>query len=343
MMKYGFNPLILSISLVFTFSGPLQGQDSSSDQLARTVVLDPVVIRASRYDFNIAGFIRRIENDTSFYKAFKTLRILGYTARNQILVYNKKGKVTASLQSITREIEENGCRHMVVLKQKTTGNFYTRNGNYRYFTAQMYGSLFLPRDTVCGEDNLVNGGINDDHVNDFRVEKHVRQLKILIFNPGKRVPGIPVVGRRVAIFDKEIIPRYNFSISKKDYRGTPCWLFTAIAKPEYKDKAVILNLKTYYDTTHFHILYRSYTLAFKSWLFDFHVHMEVSLTQFRGYQVPDEIRYQGNWGIPIGKREKVDFTLKMDDFKTGVDSVSDSQRTSYIPAIYPLKQVTCKI
>ena len=292
-------------------------QDSSTNYLTRTVQLDEVVIRASRYDFDVEGFIKRVENDTSFYKAFKTLEILGFTASHEIRVFGPKGRIRASLEGTTEQVVQGGCRHNVFLDKKVTGDFYRRNGKYRYYTASMYGALFLSPDTICGGNNLVQGGNGDIGTGGLSLEKHIRQLEILVFDPGKPVPGIPLVGREVAIFNPSIEPRYDFSIRSGDYEGTPCWIFSARCKPGMEHKVVIKNLVTYFDTADYRILYRQYALFYSNWLFDFDVNMEVRMTRFEGQTVPKEILYQGNWGVPINKRERVHFDVKLSGFNKG--------------------------
>src|ERR687889_924889 len=77
-------------------------QEGSTDVEAvrRMVNLSEVVVRS---DLNVPKFLQYIKNDTTFYKAFRNLRILGFTALNDIRMFNKKGTVVASLQSKTRQ------------------------------------------------------------------------------------------------------------------------------------------------------------------------------------------------------------------------------------------------
>jgi hypothetical protein len=46
---------------------------------------------------------------------------------------------------------------MEVLEQTHSGDIFDKNGNYNYYTAQMYAGLFFTKDSVCGEDNIVKG------------------------------------------------------------------------------------------------------------------------------------------------------------------------------------------
>ena len=299
--------------VIFLFiSIRLYGQDSN--YIARSIQLDEVVINAVKGGFDINSFIKRVEDDTTFYKAFKTLRIIGYTASNDIKIFDKKGNTEASLKSITRQIRKNGCRSMEVLKENTTGNFYTKKKRYNYYTAELYAHLFFSDGVVCGEDNIVNGGKADTPDNNSTIEKHKEQLKKLIFNPGQPISGVPVVGKKVAIFDNEIAPLYNFSITSADYAGVPCYVFSAKAKPDHKKDVVIDSLVTYFSKSNFEIVERSYALSYKTWVFDFDVQMDVQMTKFNNQLIPSLITYHGVWNIPFHKRERADFTASFYDF-----------------------------
>ncbi len=286
-------------------------QDSS--YISRTIQLDEYVVKASRYGFDVNGFIKRVETDTTFYKAFKNLRIVSYTSDNDIRIMDKQDGVKASLLSTTRQTEREGCRTMQVLQEKTTGDFYTRRRKYNYYTAQLYASLFFTRGKVCGETNLVNGG-HDAVTDEGSMEKHKDQLKTLIFNPGQPVPGIPIVGKKVAIFDNDVAPMYNFSIRSANYGSIPCYVFTAKVKPYNKDDVVINELVTYFNTENYEIVARNYSLSYKTWLFDFDVQMQVEMTHFGKYLIPSAIHYTGNWNVPFRKRERAVFTTRFYDF-----------------------------
>lgn len=289
-------------------------QDTVSNYISRTIRLDEVVVSAP--GFNVKNFIRRVQNDTTFYKAFKTLRIIGYTADNDIRILNKKGGIQASLQSTTRQVVKNGCRSMEVLNEKTTGNFYTRGKNYNYYTAELYASLFFTQGEVCGEDNLVKGGKSPHETG--ALARHKEQLKILIFNPGQPVPGVPVVGKKVAIFEEGISKHYDFSIRSDSYQNIPCYVFTAKARKDLsvseRDDVVIDELVTYFTKDDYSIVARHYALSYRTLFFDFNVQIQVNMTRFQDMLVPAEIHYSGNWDVVFKKRERAVFTARFYDF-----------------------------
>ena len=126
-----------------------------------TVILEnkafmlPEVIVHSNMDY--ASILRRIQDDTTFYKAFRTLHIIGFSAYNDIRMHDKNDNTEASYSSKTTQYRINGCRTMKEEDVKTTGDFYDGSGNYNYTTAQLYASLFFTHGKVCGENNIVAG------------------------------------------------------------------------------------------------------------------------------------------------------------------------------------------
>ncbi len=290
---------------------PLFAQDSG--YVMRHVRLDSFVVTASKYGFDVQGFIKRVENDTTFYKAFKNLRILAYTSKNDIRILKEKGKEKATLLSTTRQHRKKGCRTMEVLNEKTTGPFYNHKKEYNYYTAELYASLFFTEGKICGENNLIKGA-DAGESSGGSLGRHKEQLKQLIFNPGQRIHGVPFISRKVAIFDNKIAPMYDFSISSAKYGVADCYVFTATAKPEYEDKVVIKNLVTYFSKKNMEIVYRDYALSYHTVLFDFDVEMKVSMTHFDHLMVPEKIEYKGDWKVLFKKRERAVFYTDFYDF-----------------------------
>jgi hypothetical protein len=99
---------------------------------------------------------------------------------------------------------------MDVLDEKTTGDM-KRRGDYNYYTAQLYAGLFFTEGKVCGETNIVSGA-NRNVRQKKGFEKNKEQLKMLFFNPGQRIPGIPFIGDKLDIFDERLAQYYTFNI-----------------------------------------------------------------------------------------------------------------------------------
>ncbi len=262
---------------------------------------------------DVATFINRIKNDTTFYKAFRNLRILNYTALNDIRMLDKDGKVQASLFSKTRQIRTLNCRKMEVLNQSVTGDIYDKNGNFNYYTAQMYAGLFFTKDSVCGEDNIVKG-------HDFStgglsgMEKHKEQLKMLFFNPGKKINGLPFISNKTEIFNELMADKYDMSIDFRDYENIPCYVFTVNVKNGQENSVVINEMTTWFNEKTFEIVARNYSLGYDAGVYDFKVDMEVKMTKAGDLLVPALLRYNGNWKAIFKKRERGVFTATLFNF-----------------------------
>lgn len=288
---------------------PALAQDTARYK-GMTINLDEHVVKAKRIGFDVNGFIQRVEEDTTFYRAFKNLRIIGFTADNDIRVTDKKGgKTLASLKSRTKQIMTGNCRKMEVLEENTTGNFYNRKGDYNYYTAELYANLFFIKGTVCNEEGGGDKG---------SLARHKSQLKQLIFNPGKPISGVPVVGSKVAIFDRNLMRYYDFSITSEKFTGTDCYVFSAVMRKNLSsvDRAEIVydELITYFNKETMEIVGRKYSLSYKTLVFDFNVRMNVELTKLGDLLLPALITYDGTWNVPFKKRETAVFTARFYDF-----------------------------
>ena len=307
----------LLLILVSFFILPVcYAQDDSLDneRLAQMISLSEVVVRT---DINVPKFIERVKNDTTFYKAFRNLHVLSYTSLNDIRILDKHQKQQAGLQSKTRQTYAKGCVTMDVLSETTDGDFYDENKNYNYYTAQMYAGLFFTKGKVCGETNVVKG-TSFDAKGKKGMEKNKEQLKMLFFNPGKKIPGIPFIGNKINIFDPDVAELYDFSIDQQDYKGQSCYVFTVKAKENLsgsdKDRIVIDNMVTWFNAKTMEVMARNYDMSYNAAVYDFSVHMEVELMKFGEYLVPKVLRYKGNWNVVFKKRERGVFTATLFDF-----------------------------
>ena len=292
----------------------LHAQDSSVNFEEKAVTLKEVVVRSN---LNVPAFIQRVKDDTSFHKAFLNLKVIGYTSLNDVRMLDRKNSVKASLVSRTKQETANGCRWTKVIEESHTGDIYDSKGKFNYYTAQMYSSIFFAMDTVCGESNLVSKNKISTQ-GKSGIEKHKEQLKMLFFNPGKRIPGIPFIGNKVALFDEDVSSLYDFVIDMEEFRGEMCYVFRMIPletlKPSEKSKVVINEMITWFDSRTWEIRGRNYDLSYKAGVYDFDVHVEVEMGNFQGMLVPAVMRYNGNWDVVFKKREKGVFTATLFDF-----------------------------
>lgn len=310
------NKLILFVSffLLLKISNAQQTDSLDNERLAKMISLSEVVVRS---DINVPKFIDRVKNDTTFYKAFKNLHVLGFTSLNDIRIVDKKGNQKASLQSKTKQSRADGCRTMDVLSETTQGDFYNKDSGYNYYTAGLYASLFFTKGKICGEDNIV-AGTSFEARGKSGMAKHKEQLKMLFFNPGKKIPGIPFIGNKINVFDPDVAEYYDFLIDQSEYEGKSCYVFTVKAREDLsggkKDKIVIDNMVTWFDAKTMEVLARNYSLSYDAGVYDFDVSMEVQMTKFGDYLVPKTLRYKGNWDVVFKKRERGIFTATLFDF-----------------------------
>ena len=307
------SPIIFLI--LFPLVLPAQHEDSlDTERLSKMVNLSEVIIRT---DLNVARFIDQVKKDTTFYKAFRNLHLLGFTAWNDVRIKDKKGNIKASLVSKTKQIRLGRCRSMEILNEKTSGNFYDDNKEHNYYTGELYAGLFFTRGSVCGENNIVKGM-------DFRpksqngIAKRKEQLKMLFFNPGKKIPGIPLIGDKIDIFDPDKAKHYNFGIDFGDYEGQSCYIFSIKVKNDLsggeKNSIVIDSMVTWFSAKTMEVMARNYDMSYDAGVYDFKVHMEVQMTKFGNYLVPKLLRYIGNWDVVLKKRERGMFTATLFDF-----------------------------
>lgn len=304
----------LFLAVALCFGQFAVAQDTSVVYKNQTFQLSEVVVRNN---FNVGSFIEYIKHDTTFYKAFRNLHILNFSAYNDIQMLDKKGNVQASLLSKTRQSFNGKCRTMQVLEEKTTGDFYDRKGNRNYTSADLYAGLFFTTGKVCGETNIV-AGKNFSTKDKSGMEKHKEQLKQLFFNPGTKIEGIPFIGNKVALFNEDVSKLYDYKIDVKEYMGNSCYVFTITPRADLsssqKSDIVIDEMTTWFNSTTLEIIGRNYSLSYNAGVYDFDVSMEVQLEKIGGLLVPKVLRYKGAWNVIFKKKERAVFTATLFDF-----------------------------
>ncbi|MFT3702052.1 MAG: hypothetical protein QM802_06770 [Agriterribacter sp.] len=299
----------------------LQGCICAIAQQKDTVVVDKKVITLSeviiRNNVNVPAFIKIIQNDTTFYKAFRNLHVLQFTSLNDIRMYDKKGEAKASLSSRTKQWASDGCRRTIIAEEQVTGDIYDKEKHFNYYTPELYAGLFFAPDTICGENNIVKG-IELNAKGKSGIEKHKEQLKMLFFNPGKAIPGLPFIGNKTAIFDADMADLYDYSLDEEEHSGELCYIFSIKAKDNdnggNKDKVVIDEMVTWFSVKTMEVLARNYSMSYDAGVYDFDVSMEVEMQRIGAYVVPRLLHYTGNWDVVFKKRENAVFTATLFDF-----------------------------
>jgi hypothetical protein len=300
-----------SIILFSFFTIPAQNKKDTTIKVeGKYITLSEIVLNKK---LDVSSFIERVKNDTTFYKAFRNLHIIGYTSLNDIRMLDKNDNTIASLQSKTKQIRIANCRKMEILRDTSTGDMYDSHHNFNYYTAEMYAGLFFTKDSVCGEDNIVKGrefsteGLSG-------MEKHKEQLKMLFFNPGKKISGLPFISGKTEIFDESMADKYDMSIDLRDFNNISCYVFNIKVKDDKKNGVVINEMTTWFDEKKFEIVARNYSLSYDAGVYDFNVDMQVQLTKVGDLLVPSLLRYNGNWKAIFKKREHGVFTATLFDF-----------------------------
>lgn len=290
-------------------------QDTSFQVANQSFTLADAIVRNN---FDYKDILEKIKRDTSFYKAFKTLRTIGYSSFNHIEMYDKNQKMVASLDSRTRQNKIGACRTMDVLEEKTFGNLRNSKGEYNYLTPSLYASLFFTKGQICGETNIVKG--KKRTIQGSGIDKAKEQLKMLFFNPGEKIPGIPMIGNKLDLYDDNAHELYTYRLDYVDYHGKLAYVFEIKPKEDLgffaKDRIVVDQMITWFNPNTLEVLGRNYSLSYKAGVYDFNVQMEVEMTYTKnGLLVPKILRYKGDWDVVFKKRERGLFTATLFDFK----------------------------
>src|SRR5690606_25740249 len=123
---------------------------------------------------------------------------------------------------------QNG-RAMNLLEETVTGDYYDKKGRPRDHTTALYTDILNKKDNVYGESNV----LNKDYLNPSgnTIDKNKAQLKLMMFSPGTKIRGIPFIGNKDSIFDKDVAHYYDFKMSVETKNGVDAYLFEAKPKP----------------------------------------------------------------------------------------------------------------
>ena len=306
--------MLLFVYLVFAFNIQLRAQDTVFNEDGQKFTLTDAIVR-NHFDYK--DILKRIKQDTIFYKAYKTLRTIGYSSYNYIQMMDENNKMQASLNSKTRQNKIAGCRTMNVLEERVTCNLRNNKGEYNYTTPALYASLFFTKGSICGETNIVSG--KNRKIAGSGIDKAKEQLKMLFFNPGKKIAGIPLIGNKLDLYDASAHELYDYKLDYVDYHGQLVYVFDVQPKSDLgffaKDRVVVDQMTTWFNPKTLEVLGRNYSLSYKAGVYDFNVQMEVEMTYFNGILVPKILRYKGNWDVIFKKRERGLFTATLFDYK----------------------------
>jgi hypothetical protein len=275
-----------------------------------TIKIDSAVNIKSHH-LNAQDFIDAVVADTSFYQAFRNMKRFSFTAENRIYTYDKKNKVDGKIYRKLVHSDVNGKHNMQYVAKKDSGNLYKKDGKYQLYTVEMFDYIFenaYNSDFTKGDGIPSAGGKN---------ESYKDKLKTLIFQPGRKVKGIPFISSKTEIFSPDMRQYYYYEFARGTYLDSiPVYRFKVIKKPSTADGDVMIKeLTTIFDMRTFKILGRYVDMKYSNFLVSFDIQMNIELNRFHGELLPTKVSYQGNWDIPFHKTERASFLILHKDYK----------------------------
>ena len=305
---------IIAILLIYILHfQSIQAQETldSSNHIAQIIYLDSMVVVAKKQGFKVSDFIHLVRTDTTFYTAFKNLRILNYQFTNDIRMTYFQSNNLVTFKNVCQQKFEKSCRWMECDQPTIQGQYY-KNKKPMYLTGKLYEKLFFTNEKTCNQPKTsVTSDFNSGK--SWRVDP-TNQIKIIMFSPGRK-STLPIIGKKMDIFSEDMNKYYDYAILSSEFQEEPCYIFSIKLKPKYhlkrKNKTVVKHLETYFNKADFQIVYRSYHLKHKSAIVNFDINMQVELADNSNIYYPKNIQFEGFWDVPTKKPEQSKFQLKI--------------------------------
>lgn len=291
-----------------------------SDTL-RSVTIDSNLTITAKRGLSMDDFVEVMINDTAFYQAFKNLRLFSFTADNVIKTYNEEDRILAKILRKIKHDNSSKNYKQTELYKLDSGKVFKRNGDFDLYTVKMFSYIFMnDKNTDFTEQKKVSGKETDE-------EGYKQKLKTLIFNPGKPIKGVPLISDKTEIFGKDLSKYYTFTFYYATYQDTlPVYYFKCKTKEGLswwrEGDTMIKELTTIFDARNLTILGRYIDMQYSSLPFDFNVKMNVELSYVNeDMLVPTHISYDGDWDVPLKKKEICTFDIHHTAFKPGYSIV----------------------
>jgi len=299
------------------------GLSAQEEDIAKMVTMDEFVVRAAIEDFDVEDFVSQVIKDTTFYQAFLNLKYFPHDIKGAMTVYDKDESEFATLQRKARQfLSTDEQKWVEITFEKTNGRIKKRNGKWRYLTAEVYDDVFFPLEKRKVSNEMVQR--EQELEANSKIEKHKAQLKKMLFNPGQPIDNVPFIGDKLAIFSKEMVQYYDYSIFLYEYQDTiPCIAFSSFAKEGEEDEVVIRDMTTYFHRDTHEVVAREYRLAHKTILFDFDINIKVENMLIDGWLMPVLVSYDGGWDVPFKKPEIISFKMKCFNYVTEAGRYAD--------------------
>ncbi len=289
-----------------------------TDTITNVYHLGPLVIHGRAEGLNLEGFMRQVQEDTTFLHAFLNMKYYPHEVKSGLEVRNKGEKEMATLYRKGRLVRNGVNVQLEMDSIHEHGKLRSSNGDMRYLTAELYDDLFWPKGSWRADNTIAT--YQSGRRSGGKIEKYKDELKKFMFNPGQEIASVPFIGGKLALFDPEMLPYYDFGIDHSHRNGILCWEFTAMAKDSVDGKrakdgvTVIKSMRTWFDQSTMQVIAREYRIAHASLILDFDISIQVDNTLVGGELVPTYIRYDGDWDIPFKKRELVKFWLRLGEW-----------------------------
>ena len=302
--------LLALIFVLLAFRSNAQETGRYNPDTTLTIVIDTAVVNIKSHKLTEQDFIDAVVADTGFYKAFRDMKRYSFVAENHLYTYDKKNKIEGEIYRKVRRTMTGNKPKVEYLVRQDKGKLYKKNGKYDLYTLEMFDYIFdnaYKSDFTNGESLPATDGKNGSYKD---------KLKLLIFQPGRKISGIPFLSKKTEIFGKDMRQFYFYQFSRGTYLDSiPVYRFKVIRKPSIDDDDVMINeLTTIFDVRDFKILGRYVDMKYSNLLFDFDVKMNIELVPFRDKLLPAKISYQGNWDVPLHKEERASFLITQKEY-----------------------------
>ena len=291
-----------------------QSQPDSTEYPVTSVLLKELVVSAGVAEMNVDSFVQQVIEDTSFYQAFLNMKYFEHQLQGSVQCFytdlSDRGGVDKSGRLVLSDLKT----HVVVEREKLQGKVRKKNGKWKFATLQMYNDIFF--DEKPSRPARYATSRSFEQHNRGRMERYETQLKEFLFNPGKPVESVPLIGDKLALFSEEMRPYYDYTLFQMQIDGREVIALSCKAKPGTdRNDTVIKELPSYFYKDYGVVVKRDYHLDYGNLLFDFNIKMSVTNQMQRGEILPVSIRYDGIWDVPLMKAEHVRFSLNCSDYQ----------------------------
>jgi hypothetical protein len=287
---------------------------AQQDSVMGYYTLKGITVSAPK-NLNSYDFIERILEDSSFVKTYRNYRYYPHTFETELWVHHKDfDKDKGYINRYAKKHLAGDFAWVSVESEKLNGDLKKRNGDWKYYTIEMLNDLVFfenPRKV-----SLKYGDIDAASASTSRVEKHKTELKKMLFSPGTEINSVPLIGKKMAIFNEEMAKYYDYKIWETTLGDTlACYGFSILAHDSLPlNKTVIKEMTSYFNKENFDLIKRSYRLVQNTMVYDFDVTISVENRYVKNILLPFYISYLGNWKIPFNKREVMQFELNVNEY-----------------------------